>query len=787
MNQPAMVSDKVTKQSEQSEEIAEEAVAKQRSCVHFDKCVDLDKLLKVIKSCQEIKCGECKQGVRVKEKKILSFLDSPKKAIWVCLECGYYSCGDAGLPTGGNSHVVKHMRMTRHRLVMQCERPKLRWCFSCQSLVPFDKEENGVKKDLLLEVVKAIKERCPRSGSSRSICGEIKTLEGSSVSRARDGYYDVRGLVNLGNTCFFNSVLQNLLSLDQLRDHLLKDDDLYGGGPLVSSLKRLFEETESEVGSMFKSVINPRDFFGSVCCKAPQFKGFQQHDSHELLRCLLDGLSMEESSLRKKLDGDGDDNDDDTSSPPTLIDSIFGGEISSTVSCLECGHSSKVYEPFLDLSLPLPSKKQTLSPVKVLKNPETETETNMEVDSCWLDLFGTATSSTKTEGGDQSFKGSRRETLMHDNDARETDARAMQSKKDIAVSWIDEARFLGYPDKWYDEARVLGFPDPWYDDDEELPLLVADSQALCMPCKDNISNDDKAVAESKGEALSSSVSGGNEQNVVDYVDFSDFFDEPEVSEEPSKAGCEAPSSFLSGKHEQNIDDEAIGSLFDDDEDYSDHEVVVLDDSDSPVSVDRCLAQFTKTEVLSEDNAWHCENCCNNLKLQLLREGIKAKEHGDSLASDAIMGDLDTKQPPITSSATESDKKEDETIVSVKRAASKRVLVNKAPPVLTIHLKRFSQNARGRLSKLSGHVDFKEFIDLGQYMDSRLTEEDKPLYRLSGVVVHSGIMGTGHYVAYVRGGHKDSSVWYHASDSYVRRVSFEEVLSSEAYLLFYRRI
>ena len=57
-------------------------------------------------------------------------------------------------------------------------------------------------------------------------------------------------------------------------------------------------------------------------------------------------------------------------------------------------------------------------------------------------------------------------------------------------------------------------------------------------------------------------------------------------------------------------------------------------------------------------------------------------------------------------------------VKVKRDATKRVLIYKAPPVLTIHLKRFSQDARGRLSKLNGHVNFRETMDIRPYIDPR---------------------------------------------------------------------
>lgn len=840
---------KVTKQSAETAE--DVTVMEQRSCVHFDTCVDLDKLLKKIKACKEIKCGECKKGVHMKrrseevgEVSRFSFA-AAKKATWLCLECGRYLCGGVSLPTEPQSHVMRHIKMTCHRLVIQCDNTRLRWCFACQSLLSFEKEENGEKVDLLLEAVRLIKERSSNtcsgetkagdSCSSSSISGEIKGLE------ARGGY-GVRGLVNLGNTCFFNSVLQNLLSLDRLRDHLLREEDQCCDGPLVSSLKKLFTEATSEAG-LFNSVINPVDFFGSLCSKAPQFRGYRQQDSHELLRCLLDGLSIEESSLRKKLDVSDD------SEKPTLIDSVFGGEVSSTVSCSECGHSSKVYEPFLDLSLPVPSKKppqrkqQTISqeersklptPTKVLENvsdskDSTEPVSTValidnkqvpeifvaqsdleEVDSFWLESFGIEVSHnnetdlvskgdasdmaplTQSEVVDQTLVGST-ERLMHD-DAKpdKEDAQAMQCSKDTDSSGISAE---------ISEARVCA--------DEEVPLLVADSQVLNMPYKD-----DKTAAEDKGEDSSPYVKGHHEKT-VDYVDFSWFFEEPDVScdddktvreredevsssllgshhgqtidnadldepdvscnaktvkecagEAPSSfvsshhgqkienvdlnkpdVSCndktvkeregEASSSFVSGHHEQKIENADYHWFFDEPEiskgpcfgPPSKAEVseagfssnsdanVVLDDSDSPVSVDTCLDLFTKPEILSEDNAWHCENCSRNLKLQRLREKRERFGYGwmydngfdecrDNLFNQSFI------DFSIWDTMCDDESKE----VIVRSAATKRVLVNKAPPVLTIHLKRFSQDAQGRLSKLRGHIAFNEYIDLGLYMD-----------------------------------------------------------------------
>lgn len=53
------------------------------------------------------------------------------------------------------------------------------------------------------------------------------------------------------------------------------------------------------------------------------------------------------------------------------------------------------------------------------------------------------------------------------------------------------------------------------------------------------------------------------------------------------------------------------------------------------------------------------------------------------------------------------------------------------------------------------------------------------------MVHSGSMGGGHYVAYVRTS-PTGSEWYHISDTSVGSVSQEEALSQQAYILFYER-
>ena len=128
-----------------------------------------------------------------------------------------------------------------------------------------------------------------------------------------------------------------------------------------------------------------------------------------------------------------------------------------------------------------------------------------------------------------------------------------------------------------------------------------------------------------------------------------------------------------------------------------------------------------------------------------------------------------------------------------RDAVKRLRLAATPRILILHLKRFRTDLRGRTSKLSGHVEFQETLQLAPFcadaQPSQLpASASSKCYRLAGLVEHSGGLHGGHYVAYVRReGGGDEACWHYASDRSVRVVSREEVFAAEAYLLFYTQV
>lgn len=133
-------------------------------------------------------------------------------------------------------------------------------------------------------------------------------------------------------------------------------------------------------------------------------------------------------------------------------------------------------------------------------------------------------------------------------------------------------------------------------------------------------------------------------------------------------------------------------------------------------------------------------------------------------------------------------------------AYKRISIDAAPNVLTVHLKRFDFFGRGH--KLSKRVEFDLELDLGPFMthpgassagggptssaSSRMQlGAGRPvMYDLYAVLVHLGhSLHSGHYVCYVKAG---NGIWHLCDDHRVAQVSQRVVEGQQAYMLFYVR-
>lgn len=72
-----------------------------------------------------------------------------------------------------------------------------------------------------------------------------------------------------------------------------------------------------------------------------------------------------------------------------------------------------------------------------------------------------------------------------------------------------------------------------------------------------------------------------------------------------------------------------------------------------------------------------------------------------------------------------------------------------PPVLQIHLQRFSSDMYGNTRKENGRFEFPFELNMEPYLSDSADRNDCYVYELFGVLVHQGVQFGGHYYAYCR--------------------------------------
>ncbi|KAI9105652.1 hypothetical protein DFS34DRAFT_21539 [Phlyctochytrium arcticum] len=196
----------------------------------------------------------------------------------------------------------------------------------------------------------------------------------SSVPRFRVG------LTNIGNTCFMNSILQCIFSVDYLMGYFLGGhykNDINSNSPMHGQLSQAFAALVNQTGKALSTKsVSPSAFKKHLERYAPQFAGYQQQDSQEFLRFMLDGLheDLNKVSVRPKYSYNEDDVDKlsdvdkarfswnryHTGNKSVIFD-LFGGQLESTVTCLSCKHRSVTFDTYWDLSLPIPKSASSTS------------------------------------------------------------------------------------------------------------------------------------------------------------------------------------------------------------------------------------------------------------------------------------------------------------------------------------------------------------------------------------------------------------------------------------------
>lgn len=128
------------------------------------------------------------------------------------------------------------------------------------------------------------------------------------------------------------------------------------------------------------------------------------------------------------------------------------------------------------------------------------------------------------------------------------------------------------------------------------------------------------------------------------------------------------------------------------------------------------------------------------------------------------------------------------VTNMEIAASHTTSLDRLPPILVLHLKRFKFEARSGAEKISSALKYPLELELDpRYLYGNQT---KPRYLLRAVIVHHGNSSQrGHYTSFIRTEPpgSSSSLWIHCDDDALKLVSVDVALQQVAYMLFYEQL
>lgn len=247
--------------------------------------------------------------------------------------------------------------------------------------------------------VNAVASSAPTTYQSRVPASTLSSSYGSSsydryseYGRSKPDFVGVVGLQNLGNTCFLNSMLQCLINTPPLKAYFLQVDsatnarvfeqDINLENPLgmKGRIALEFAELIQKMWGGEYAIVSPTKLKAVIGRYAPQFAGYQQQDSQEVMNFLLDGLHEDLNRVKIKpympaVEPNGRDNTEVAREEweqylrrnDSVIVENFMGQLRSHLTCSnpDCGHESVTFDPFMSLSVPLPNDEVVTLPVQL--------------------------------------------------------------------------------------------------------------------------------------------------------------------------------------------------------------------------------------------------------------------------------------------------------------------------------------------------------------------------------------------------------------------------------------
>ncbi|XP_071188970.1 ubiquitin carboxyl-terminal hydrolase 15-like isoform X4 [Salvelinus alpinus] len=654
------------------------------------------------------------------------------------------------------------------------------------------------------------------------------------------------GLSNLGNTCFMNSALQCLSNVPPLTEYFLKDkynDELNEDNPLgmKGEIAKAYAEITKQSWSGKYSYITPRPFKTQVGRFAPQFSGYQQQDSHELLAFLLDGLHEDLNRIRKKpyillKDAEGRPDkvvaeeawENHIKRNDSIIVDIFHGLFKSTLVCPVCAKVSVTFDPFCYLTLPLPMKKErTLEVYLVSLDPMAKpTQYKLTVPKVgYISDLCTSLSTLSGVPAEKMIVTDIYNHRFHRIFATNENLSSIMERDDIyvfevAVNRLEDTDHVvipvhlreKYKQSGYNHTSTPLFGQPFLitvprtlSEDKLYNMLLVH---LCRFVRSVVEEDD--TEQTTPSSIQHTVNGNATNGLLEEGSPSEMETDEQDGDDESSQDQELPSENDNSQSEDSVgggDNELENRVGPGEENsgtkgHQNQMSTTMEDKKrlftfqfnnigktdfSLIKEEPRLIRFNEGHLRLSDRSYLSLDWEPEVKKKHFHEGITEdfEKHESMEYTPQKKAFFKLKDCIELFTTKEKLGAEDPWYCpncKEHQQATKKLDLWSLPPVLVVHLKRFSYSRYMR-DKLDSLVDFP----LGDMEMSEFLIDPNAgpcRYDLIAVSNHYGGMGGGHYTAYAK--NKDDNKWYNFDDSSVSPANKDQIVSKAAYVLFYQR-